>query len=71
MLKVRQLLEDAELDESKDLKEFLSEADIDYNEYKEALKISEHGAVVVLKREYPRDTQIIITRSGWQHGMVT
>ena len=50
MKKVKDELESPNLDENADLKTFLNNAEIDYDEYKKALRISERGRTVILKR---------------------
>ena len=50
MKKVKDALESPDLDENADLLTFLNDAEIDYDEYKKALRISERGKTVVLKR---------------------
>ena len=50
MKKVKEALESPNLDEYADLRTFLNDAEIDYDEYKKALRISERGKTVVLKR---------------------
>ena len=50
MKKVKDALDSPNLDENADLQTFLNNAEVDYDKYKEALRVSERGKTVILKR---------------------